>query len=444
MKKYFILFALILIQGCSSGGGDGGDITSLTGQFLDSPVEGVSYVAGGLSGTTAADGSFCYGSGNSLFLSVGDVDLGDGIARSTFTPLTLVGTTNPSNATVVNIASFLQTLDDDGNPNNGILISEAVRTAAIGKTINFAQSTTDFANDGNVQTVVAELTALTTAGARSLVSAAAAEAHLRSTLNDILNAALGTYSGTSVNTVFNCTDPSFNRTNRSTGSITITSVSLNSNGATFAGNGSFSLTVDGITVREDFTINANSSTMDFAGTLNGIIVAEAYLDGVYQGSESSSYTGLLDGDSLTIVTPERLNQDFGFVVCDLSGSTLDLTKTPSTSTVVGCNLPSELEGPWDATLIEGAIDAEGNPLVIDGSVSSLEFFCDGTYTWFLNALPWYDLNGGGNVSFSDNTLYFTGALNDWLGVPTVNYSIGDTDITFLDEDGDRWRYHKRN
>ncbi len=73
-------------------------------------------------------------------------------------------------------------------------------------------------------------------------------------------------------------------------------------------------------------------------------------------------------------------------------------------------------------------------MVVDDSVSSIEFFCDGTYTWFLNALPWYDLNGGGNVSFSDNTLYFTGALNDLLGVPTVNYSIGDTDITFLDED----------
>ena len=118
--------------------------------------------------------------------------------------------------------------------------------------------------------------------------------------------------------------------------------------------------------------------------------------------------------------------------------------TKTSSSFIGCDLPTELEGPWDATLIEGAIDGDGNPLNIDGSVSSLEFFCDGTYTWFLNALPWYDLNGGGNVSFSNNTLYFTGALNDWLGVPVVNYSIGDTDITFLDEDGDRWRYHKRN
>lgn len=326
MKKYLALFVLMLIQGCSSGGGDGGGITSLTGQFVDSPVEGVSYVAGGFSGTTPTDGSFSYESGSSLFLSIGDINLGDGLARNIFTPLILVGTTDPSNSTVVNIASFLQTLDDDGDPNNGILISEAVRTAAIGKTINFAQSTADFANDGNVQIVVAELTALTTAGARSLVSAAAAEAHLLSTLNDILNAALGTYSGTSVNTVFNCTDPSFNRTNRSTGSITITSVSLNSNGANFTGNGSFTLTEDGITLREDFTINANSSTMDFTGTLNGTIVAEAYLDGVFEARDSSSYTGLLDGNSLTIVTPERLNQDFGFVVCDLSGSTVNLTK----------------------------------------------------------------------------------------------------------------------
>ena len=230
-------------------------------------------------------------------------------------------TSDPANATVVNIASLLQTLDDDGDPTNGILIIQA-----IGKTIDFAQTTTAFANDGNVQTVVAELTALTTAGARSLVSAAAAEAHLRSTLNDILNAGLGTYTGSSVNSVFNCTDSSFNRTNHSTGSITITSVNLNSNGATFTGNGSFNLTFQGSTVREDFTIGGGSNTVDFSGALNGIIDASAYLDGVFQGSESSSYTGMLDGVSLTIVTPARLNQDFGFVACDLSGSRLTLSK----------------------------------------------------------------------------------------------------------------------
>ena len=45
MKKYLALFALVLIQGCSGGGDDGGGgggLTSLTGQFVDSPVEGVS------------------------------------------------------------------------------------------------------------------------------------------------------------------------------------------------------------------------------------------------------------------------------------------------------------------------------------------------------------------------------------------------------------------
>jgi hypothetical protein len=327
MKKYLILLVLILIQGCSGGGdGDGGGITSLSGQFVDSPVEGVNYVAGGFSGTTAADGGFSYGSGNSLLLSIGDIDLGNGIARNTFTPLTLVGTSDPSNSNVVNIASFLLTLDDDGDPNNGILITQAVRTAAIGKTINFAQSTTDFTNDGNVQTVVAELTALTTAGARSLVSAADAGAHLRSTLNDILNASLGTYTGTGFNTISNCDDPSLNRTNLSTGSLTIDTVSLNLNGATFTGHGSFSLTVEGITVREDFFISGNSNTMDFAGTLNGTIVSEAYVDGVFQTSASSSYTGLLDGNSLTIVTPEQLDVLTVLGVCDFSGTTLDLSK----------------------------------------------------------------------------------------------------------------------
>jgi hypothetical protein len=108
-----------------------------------------------------------------------------------------------------------------------------------------------------------------------------------------------------------------------------------------------------------------------------------------------------------------------------------------------CNLPSNLVGRWEATEIEGAIDAGGNPLHIDGSVSTLEFFCDGKYTWFLHAPSMYNLDGGGDCSFSDNTLHFTGAIKNWLGISTINYSISNTDITFLDEDGDRWRYQKR-
>ena len=323
MKKYLLLLTVALIQACSSG--DGGSITTLNGQFIDSPVQGVSYSAGGVSGITAADGGFTYVSGDTLSLSIGDINLGNGAARHIFTPLILAGTADPSSATVVNIASFLLTLDDDGNSDNGILISEAVRAAATGMTVNFAQSTTDFAADGNVQTVVASLTALTTAGARSLVDAATAEAHLRSTLNDILTAATGTYTGTSVNTISNCTDPDFNRTNVSTGSLTITSVTLNSSGASFTGNGSFSLTVEGFVIREDFLISGTSNTMDFTGALNGFIESSAFVDGVLQNSGSSSFTGLQDGSSLTIVTPEG-TIDLGFVVCDFSGSTLDLSK----------------------------------------------------------------------------------------------------------------------
>lgn len=325
----FLIFtgfaAWIAACGGSSGGSGGSDKdVILTGQFIDSPVSGVSYVAGKLSGITNA-GRYRYRSGNTLLLSIGDIVLGGSIARRIFTPLTLVSATNPSDDAVVNIASLLQTLDDDGDPSNGILITEAVRTAAGGKTIDFAQSTADFANDGNVQTVVAELTALTTAGARSLVGAADAESHLRSTLEDLLLAGMGTYNGKSVNKVFNCTDPDFNRTNRSTGSITINSVVLTTNGATFSGFGSFSLTEQGVTVREDFSFSG-ASTMDYSGNLSGSIVARAYVNGVFQGSDTSAYTGLLDGSSLTIVTPDRFNQNFGFVTCDVSGSRLTLSK----------------------------------------------------------------------------------------------------------------------
>jgi hypothetical protein len=205
-----VCFVTLLLSGCDSDEEDAGigiglgttkgpgnqfDDSSLgQGQLIDSPVEGVSFVAGKQFGVTDTQGTFRFDPGDSVRFSIGDVRLGETRATSIITPVELVrGASDETHPFVTNLAQFLQTLDDDAEPTNGIKIVEAVRTSAAGKSIDFAQSVPEFSADGNVQTVVAELTALTEAGPRELVSAQAARDHLRDSLLEIYS---GSYSAT--------------------------------------------------------------------------------------------------------------------------------------------------------------------------------------------------------------------------------------------------------
>lgn len=182
-----------LLSACDSDDSNN-TIQSQSGNFIDSPVQGVSYVSGNTSGMTDGVGQFIYEPNAQVMFMIGDIALGSAAGASTITPVELVnGAVDEANSTVTNIARFLQTLDDDGNPDNGITITSDVTNLAISKNINFSQSITDFENDGNVQTCIAELTAVTSAGARTLVSAAQAQSHLNASLIALL---AGDYNGT--------------------------------------------------------------------------------------------------------------------------------------------------------------------------------------------------------------------------------------------------------
>jgi hypothetical protein len=115
--------------------------------------------------------------------------------------------------------------------------------------------------------------------------------------------------------------------------------------------------------------------------------------------------------------------------------------TESTSSI-------DLVGQWEATEIQGAIDANGNPLNVDGNVSTWTFNSNGTYRWFLHALPWYDLNGTGTYNLNGATLTVDGIIANTLYSRTtgkddaIKLTIGTNTLSFRDEDGDRWSYKK--
>jgi hypothetical protein len=184
----------VLLGGCESDGGSPAMPTDFrVGQFVDSPVQGLFFEAGTESGVTNTQGSFRYAMGTDIEFSIGDIVLGSASAARCMTPLDLVpGASGEGDPTVTNIARFLQTLDSDSNPNNGIMITEAVRNAAVGRFVEFHQTTAAFGQDPLVISAVSELTSLTVAGARPLVSAQEARRHLRQTLLAMLG---GVYKG---------------------------------------------------------------------------------------------------------------------------------------------------------------------------------------------------------------------------------------------------------
>jgi hypothetical protein len=183
-------------DGGGGGGTGGGETVTSTGIFVDSSVEGLRYVTNSLEGQTDAGGRFNYRAGETAQFYVGDILIGAATGALELSPIDLVpGATNENHPTVTNIARFLQTIDDDGNPSNGIRITEVVAELARGESVNFNQSISAFENDGAVQVLVSSLTSATPAGARSLIPASVAQAHLRSSLLGLLE---GMWVGTVV------------------------------------------------------------------------------------------------------------------------------------------------------------------------------------------------------------------------------------------------------
>lgn len=143
-RTVFIGVALIalVLSGCgggSSGGGssgdgstggdtDGGSAVSSnprpTGVFVDAPVAGLDYTQGEITGVTDEFGAFVYEpDGGPITFSVGPIQIGQAVPDGRITPEDLSVDAVPVNP--VNVARFLQSLDADRDPDNGIDVGAA-------------------------------------------------------------------------------------------------------------------------------------------------------------------------------------------------------------------------------------------------------------------------------------------------------------------------------
>jgi hypothetical protein len=167
----------------SSCGGGGDAPISITGVFWDSPVNGLKYGANpsGLYGTTG--GKFICKEGDTIGFYVGDVALGQTLCKEIVTPIDLVpgaiDETDPTeNPIVTNIARFLQSLDNDLNPYNGIFISIDTTEEVTGRPIDITNPELDFDNDADLEALFIMLD-------RTPVTADVAQFRLRAALNSI-------------------------------------------------------------------------------------------------------------------------------------------------------------------------------------------------------------------------------------------------------------------
>ena len=196
---FLAIMTLTLLAGCPKYDAV---LTTAQGVFVDAPVEGLTYESDGIKGTTDSDGKFTYRIGSTVTFSINGVQLPAVQGASMLTPVDLVGASSSDSPEAVYIARFLQSIDSDGNPDNGIRVDKS-------------KLATGAATPGNwTSDPLANL--VTTAALAAAPTEAAARTHMKSqiaTLSGLPRMSLvGRYStgGTTANT----TEGSTSRTTR--------------------------------------------------------------------------------------------------------------------------------------------------------------------------------------------------------------------------------------
>ena len=113
----------LALTGCGGGGGGGSTSSTQTGTgyYVDSAVAGVNYTCGSQTGTTDKDGKFTFEQGQDCTFELAGITLKK-VPSDNLVDNAKVVENN------VSVARFLQSIDNDGDPSNGIQITEKTLT----------------------------------------------------------------------------------------------------------------------------------------------------------------------------------------------------------------------------------------------------------------------------------------------------------------------------
>ncbi|MCO4800139.1 MAG: DM13 domain-containing protein [Colwelliaceae bacterium] len=196
-KQIISIFLSFALFAC--GGGSGSSSTNntstttpvvtpppatFTGVFVDSAVEGLQYQTATNEGMTNIDGEFIYQADEEITFSIGDIIFPAVVANSVLTPLDILKTTDINDPAVINMLRLLQSLDFDGDTDNGIQINQTAHDAAQNLDIDFS--------DADFDEQVVDLLFNNGGFYQELLSAEMAVYHFQLTLNALNNQGIST------------------------------------------------------------------------------------------------------------------------------------------------------------------------------------------------------------------------------------------------------------
>ncbi len=190
VRWFIVLTIFAMLSACgggSSSSSDGDDSTADTAQgiFIDSPVQGLMYVSGNISGTTDENGQFTYYVNEEVYFYIGSLPLGATIGTEIVTPITLIeGATDATNPAVINMIRLLQTLDSDGDAENGIVITTAMTEIidSLSLDIDFSLTVAEFEVDSDVLALLEAIPGVSGGTGRTLIDAETAIEHFTVTI----------------------------------------------------------------------------------------------------------------------------------------------------------------------------------------------------------------------------------------------------------------------
>lgn len=153
-----IISSMAVFCGCSDGGSSGNPVTAHKGVIVDSLIEGIDYETLTQNGTTDYQGRFTYQPGEIVSFYVGGVFLGSAQGESVISIVDLVdGASDIYHPVVTNIARFLQSLDEDEKPENGIRIAPSTINLLLQRDIDIVNPDMDFDNNIEIQNLLSEI-----------------------------------------------------------------------------------------------------------------------------------------------------------------------------------------------------------------------------------------------------------------------------------------------
>ncbi len=189
--KILFLVTFISFTGCGGGGSSDTQESdsiaetpqeSVMGILIDSPVIGVSYNCNDTSSVTSSQGEFTCPKDSKVTFSVGNILLGeidlstiDEIKYITPSQLYDLPQNDISDNRVLNFIRFLQSLDSDSNPYNGITVDPAINDKLKEYNLNLSQLSED-----SLKNILSTLN-------KTLITANQALLHYTYTLENILN-----------------------------------------------------------------------------------------------------------------------------------------------------------------------------------------------------------------------------------------------------------------